>query len=300
MKKILLIIVVLMFGALSASLVSAQDEEEVPVSCDADTLVEAATVLSDGFTEYQELMVLPDEPTASDLSVAVATADAYAYGFWEGFYEALEEDGACVEVWWLGYTSGLILDEALIVTQLSALAVHEAEAGNADLADSLLTLATERSETLNVGVESVQATLAAVIDGEELNLELVECTEDEMTETWDGLTTITDAYAELGGMVEEASGTDLSALVVGYATLSGGYWSEVYPLVPACYEANDVAFTVGLILDESVIVAANLRLAEIESEMGNDDLAQALAESGATRAEELTAAIEEYFGEEEE
>ncbi len=300
MKKTLLLVVILLLGALSASLVSAQDEEvTVPESCDVDTITATATTISDGFTEYQDLMTLPDEPTASDLSLAAATADAYAYGFWQGFYEALDEN-SCVEVWWLGYTSGLILDEALIVTQLSALAAHEAEAGNADLADTLLGLATDRSDSLTVGLESVQETLTALLDGGSLDLELAECTEEELTATYDGLSPITDAYAEFGTMAEEATGAELSALITGYATLSNGYWAEFYPVVPACYEANDIAYTVGLILDESVIVASNYRLAELESELGNDELAQALSDSADVRIEELSAAIDSYFGDEEE
>jgi hypothetical protein len=48
-----------------------------------------------------------------------------------------------------------------------------------------------------------------------------------------------------------------------------------------------------------VIVTGLLRLAELEAETGDAELAEALATSASTRADDLEAAAAEMFGEEE-
>lgn len=297
MKKLLLLSLIFVIALSSLFSVSAQDDEGLP-ACSLEDITASVMEMAEGFAGFEEMMAMPDEPTASDITTAVVMADAFAYGYWEGLYEAFEE-GICLENWWWGYTTGLALDEVLVVSQLGALTAHEAEAGNEELADILLELTEERSAMLEESMTGVVETMTALLEGGELDMELPLCTEEELEETYAGLEEIATVYAELGEFSTEATGEDLSALIVGYATLSSSYWNEVFPLAPACFEANDAAFNVGIIIDESLIVMSNLRLAEIQSDMGDSEVAELLAESAVTRAEELEALVEEYFAEEE-
>lgn len=294
MKKVMLVLLILVIS-ITVMLISAQDET---MPCSQEEFVESASVLSEGFLQYADLIVLPDEPTASDLAAAVVVADAFAYGYWEGFYEA-QEEGVCDEVVWLGYTSGLLLDEMLITLQLSALAVYEAEMGEVELAEALLEHAERRAVVLEETATEIGDLMTAIEDGSaELDFEFAECTEEELAATYEGLDAIYVVYEEFGGLVEEAEGTDLSALIVGYTELSTGYWEEFFPVVPECAEAQDEAFSAGLILDESLIIVASYRLAELEGEMGDAEIAEALLASAEARLEDLTAFLEAYYSEE--
>ena len=300
MKKglLLLMLIVLMTGSFSAFAVQAQDDEMLP-SCDPEYFAAAAEEMGAGFMEIEDIMAVPDDPTSEDIATAAITADALAYGFWEAFFEGMEEEDACLEIWWLGYTGGLVLDELLVISQLGAVATYEEEAGNSEISEALLELFNARLEQMMSGLEELGSVSEAIGSGEMIDIDLPECTQEELDDTLEGMDIIASAYEELGGMAEEASGEDLSALVMGFATLSNGYWEEVYPVIPECYEVSDLGFTMGLILDESLIVVSNMRLAELASDAGHDDLAEVFAESAAVRAEELVVAIEDYFGTEE-
>ena len=285
-----LILVVL--AALSVSVVSAQGG--LP-SCSVDEFEAAGEAFSSAFATYEELVALPDSPTIEDLSSLVMVMDAFSVGYWEGFSEIAEE-GLCAEVFSMGYTSGLVFDETLIVAALTSLAVRESQAGNADLANSLLEFATARQATLETDLEDYRELMAAVEEGTyDLSAELPSCDEADTAEVIEGLGIIFGVYQELGTATATATGTDVSALITGYATLSADYWTTFFPVVPACYEANELAYNSGLILDESLTIVVLSRLAQLEAEAGNTELAEVLAASAEQRVTTLQDDIAYYF-----
>ena len=300
MKKVLLVTVVVLMVVLSASVVSAQDGEALP-ACSQEEIDTTLQILDEGMTGLFEMSALPEEPSAADFTNSVLVMDAFSYGYWDGFAESAETEEWCAEAAYLATTAGFVVDEMLIVNLLGALAVHESEAGDEETATIFLEQAEARQLQLEVGMEELSPILDAFEAGEavELDVMLPECTEEEATATVEGVDAIAVTYDELAAGLAEATGTDLSALVAGFAELSYGYWEEFMPVIPECQEAQDYAFNVGLLLDDTVIAAGLLRLAEIEDGLGNADVATALAESAVARAEDLQAAFEEMFPEEE-
>jgi len=303
MKKHLLgLAVLVMITAFSFSIVGAQDEEAVEAlpSCSPEDYVANVEAIGEAFTGLGELTTLPEAPTASDYAASVAILDAFAVGYWEGFDpEAI----ACAEELYIGQTAGIIFDELVIVNALSALAAHEETAGNTEYAELLLEQATARGEILQAELEDFGATLTSLIDGEEVELDVAypACTEEELTATSEGLTTINETYAEFGAALGEGlTGTDLTDLVTGFAALSQGYWDEFFTVLPACFEAQSLGYEYGLLLDESLITVSLLRLAELEAEAGNAELAQVLADSALAHVETLTEMSEALLGESEE
>jgi hypothetical protein len=83
--------------------------------------------------------------------------------------------------------------------------------------------------------------------------------------------------------------------VVGFEALSTGYWGELYPEIPACAEAVDLAYNIGLILDESLISASLARLALYEAEFGDAAVAEEMVGYASARAESLQEDSEAYF-----
>jgi hypothetical protein len=301
MKKVLLLVILVLMVVLSASVVSAQDDEAL-AACSPEAIDETLTTLDEGFTSLFEMSALPEEPTAADFTASVVILDAFSTGYWEGLEENAESEEWCAEAAYLALNAGFVVDEMLIVNLLSALAVHEADAGDEETATVFLEQAEARQASLEASMEALTPILDAFEAGEavELDVMLPECTEEELTDTMAGLDEVAVGYEELAAGLEEATGTDLSALVAGFAELSYGYWTEFMPVIAACQEAQDGAFAAGLLLDDTVITTGLYRLAEIEDGLGNADNATALAESAAARAEDLEAAMEEMFAEEEE
>jgi hypothetical protein len=299
MKKVSLmaIVVLVLVGMLSTSLVSAQDAP----ACSPEAVTEAMDAIGEAFGGLEEMTVLPEEPAPSDFSAMIVVLDSFSYGYWEGLYENAEESELCAEIEYLGVNSGYVFDELLIVSLLSAIGVHEDAAGNADIATSFVEQAEARQAALEAGLEDMTATFDALEAGEAVELypEYAACTQEELDATMSGIEEVVGVYLEFSTALEGATGTDLSALVAGYAELSAGYWSEFYPELPVCQEIQDNAFNFGLLVDETVIVTGLLRLAELEAETGDAELAEALATSAATRAEDLEAAAAEMFGGEE-
>lgn len=293
MKKLLAILITLL-AAIAILPVSAQDEETA--SCTAEEFAEATEEVSTNIVEFLESFDSEEEMDAATLTEAVAELDAYVTGYWEGFGEVAEED-LCAELVWFGYNAGLILDDMLITAQLSAITLHEAEAGNDENAQSFAELAEARSEMLAANAEAFEANMTSIADGGGLSVEYTECTEEDLAAIEEGLEEIAAAYEEIGGLsLEDEESVDFAVLAIGFGTLSNGFWMEAMPSVPLCPEAQVAAFSAGLILDESFIIAGLYYLAEAEATMGNEELATALMESAEARTENLMAALEEMDG----
>jgi hypothetical protein len=297
MKKsfILALALIALMSVFSFSTVGAQDEE-LP-ACDPMELMTNMEDLMQPLTDLGELSTIGGDAEPSDYSALVSELDAYSYEFWAEFEETEFE---CAEQYYIAMQMGLILDEALIIAELGALAVHESAAGNTEAATILAEQSSSRAEVLSEAVTGMTDVMTDMMMGSGEGMEpLDSCSEDELTATVDGLTEVNEGYIELSEALDGATGEDLTAAVVGFSTLSTEYWSTFMPEVPECQEAQDIARGYGFILDHSLIMVGLLRLAELEAEAGNDELSETLAESATARAEDLSAMMEEMMGEEE-
>jgi hypothetical protein len=295
-KQFLLVLALIALMSVFSFAASAQDEEEELPPCDSMALMTELEDLVAPLEDLQEF-TSPDGTDASAYSQLVADLDAYATEYWTNFSEAEFE---CAEEYFIAYTLGLALDELLIVSELGALAVHETEAGNTELATAFSELTTTRAQQLSDDMTAFTDIMTDAMTGEiDTGGDLEACSEEDLTATGEGILEINEAYIELGESIEGASGTDLSEVVLGFATLSSEYWATFVPEVPECAEAQEFSSFYGLLLDESLIMVGLIRLAELEAEAGNDELAETLAASAEARAEQLQAMSEEMMGEEE-
>jgi hypothetical protein len=297
MKKQLILVLALiaLMSVFSFSITSAQDEEEELPPCDPMTAMTGLQELMEPLTDIGELTTVAGDGNPSDYSQMVADIDAYVSEYWTNFDESEFE---CAEEKYIAYTIGLGLDELLIVSELSALSVHEATAGNSEAATLFGEQAGARAETLTEDMTAMTDLITSMMTGEEMDMggDLDECSEEDMTALADGIGTINETYIELGNSLTDASGNDLTAVVAGFSTLSSEYWVTFAPELPECAEAQDLGTSYGLLLDDTLIMVGLLKLAEYEAEAGNDELAQTLTYSITVRSEALTAMAEEVFG----
>src|SRR5215204_710878 len=137
MKKVSLmaVVVLILVGMLSTSLVRAQDEAP---ACSPEEVTAAMEALGEAFGGIEEMTALPEEPTTSDFSAMVLVLDSFSYGYWQGLAEGMEVGDTCAEVAYLGLNSGYVFDELLIVSILSAIGVHEDAAGEAEAAATFI------------------------------------------------------------------------------------------------------------------------------------------------------------------
>jgi hypothetical protein len=299
MKKLVLILM-LMLAAMAVFPAYAQDEEDSEmVSCSPEEFNEATEEISTGINEFVESLSSEEEMDAAALTEAVISLEGFSTGFWEGYNEAAEED-LCIELMWYGFNAGLVIDDLLITTQLSAIAHHEAEAGNTENADAFTELAQTRAAMLEANVTALNDGITAISEGGELSFDYVECSDEELEAAEAALEELAGAYMEIGDLSAEDEDVDFAALTAGYAELSNGFWTEMMPSLPACFDAQQTAFGAGLIIDESVIVSGLYYLAAAEAELGNEEAATVLLESADARAENLMASLEELEGSEEE
>lgn len=297
MKKIFFTCII--FTLLLAPLtVFAQDEAELePLpACTTDQLAEAMTSFGDSMTEYGEMITLPEAPVAADFAAALAVTDAFATGYWEAMWET---EMPCAEIYMMLYEAGFFFSETTITYAINALAVFEGEAGNADASAALFELATARAGMLTDRGLALTESMTSMMMGEATeSAEMPSCSEEELAEVYEAIGVMAESYSELGAMLSEED-ADVAAILTGLATLSGGFWTEVYVLVPNCVEAQDAAFTWGMILDESLTAVALLQVSSYVEE-SDPELAQVLSDSGLAHLDYVTALSEEFMGAEEE
>jgi hypothetical protein len=127
---------------------------------------------------------------------------------------------------------------------------------------------------------------------------VVACSEEEVQ-------LASDAVVEVAGLLQTVAdgigdGSDPAAItqgVIDYATLSTGFWNEVYPLLPACEDSIVISYNFGLVLDEAVISTGIARLALFEAEYGDAEIATSYADYAQARAEWYAEEVGATFGE---
>lgn len=125
--------------------------------------------------------------------------------------------------------------------------------------------------------------------------ELPACSAVEMTMLTGTLEGIQSAYEQISEVVSDGAPENLTTAIITYDQLSSVFWEQVIPALPECMESRELSYTVGLILDESLIASALARLAIYEQEYGDEEIAVALAEHGIARAETLQSSVDSYF-----
>jgi len=124
----------------------------------------------------------------------------------------------------------------------------------------------------------------------------VACTPEDLQTTTEVISAMSAPYQELTAGMDATDPITVSAAVVAFQYMSTGFWTEIYPEIPACAEASTLAYNFGLALDESVISTGIIRLGLFEAEFGDPDLAKSIVEYGQARAEWYAQIIANTFG----
>jgi len=290
-KTVLLTLVLILVMSLMPMTAAAQDDDVAMEACTPEQFQAVAESLGESFTEFSESMgEMSEEPTAEEWILAVVLLDAFTQGYWEGFSEMSESEEAmtiCAEAYDMIFTFGLALDEALIIASLNAIAASDEMLG-----PLVQPLADAREEKLDESMTAYGETMTAMVEGEmEMPEALPACTEEELTATLEGIGILVETFQGLTETLEE----DMLSAAAGLEALSTGYWETFYTVLPACAEAHDLGYNVGLIFDETLTIVLLDRVAEIATTNGDTETAEVLAESITTRGETLTAASEAYF-----
>src|SRR5690349_9362036 len=200
MKKsfILALALIALMSVFSFSTVGAQDEE-LP-ACDPMELMTNMESMMQPLTDLGELSSIDADASPSDYSQLVSELDAYSVEFWAGFEETEFE---CAEQYYIATQMGEILDEALIIAELGALAVHENAAGNTEAATLFAEQSSGRAEVLTEAVTGMTDVMTSMMTGQGEGMEALDsCSEDEITATVDGVTEVNEGYIELSGTLD--------------------------------------------------------------------------------------------------
>lgn len=113
-------------------------------ACDEESYTFALTTIGEYFTGLGELQTEIAEDADANLA-ALVVSDVAAQNYWAEIYPAIS---GCYEADYYGWEAGRILDESTIVTALALNAMVENEAGNTEVAETLVASAQARSEGL--------------------------------------------------------------------------------------------------------------------------------------------------------
>jgi hypothetical protein len=123
----------------------------------------------------------------------------------------------------------------------------------------------------------------------------VACTEEELTLTTealgiynDGLATLQEDYDLSGDPTDNAYGETIIAL----DAISYEFWNTVYPELPACNEAQSLAFVLGFVYDEYLTIGLLSNASAWVDANGDAEGATVFADQATMRWENLTATME--------
>jgi hypothetical protein len=128
---------------------------------------------------------------------------------------------------------------------------------------------------------------------------LESCDEETFGVALAGIGEYFGSLGEIQSQAAESVGDGLAALIVSDVAAQT-YWSDIYPNISGCYEADYYGWEAGRILDETTIITALAVNAALESEAGNSDVAEYMAASVEARSEGLAEYTQSVFGTSEE
>ena len=92
------------------------------------------------------------EATAEDWSALVTGYADLSATYWSDVYPNMP---ACAESYSVGFNTGLVIDESLVISILTGLAQYEASVGNAEVAQMYADSVTTRAETMMAAVNAI-------------------------------------------------------------------------------------------------------------------------------------------------
>lgn len=287
----LMLVMVLLMGVAPAF---AQDEEsDAYPPCSEEELT--ATV--DGLSSYNEALAdlgdIGAGPEDAAFGATLAAYDSFSYEFW---YTIFPELPACAEAQAFALNVGMIYDEYLTIGLLQNIAAWADASGSSDAAASFTASADARSAAMDTNMSLMEGITAEDMANWINSEGLESCDEETFTTSMTGVGEYFSSIGDLQTQVAETVDANVAALLVSDAAAQS-YWSDVYPAVSGCYEADYYAWEAGRILDESTIITALAVNADLENQAGNTDVAEAMATSVQNRSEGLVAYSQSVFGE---
>lgn len=225
--------------------------------------------------------LMETEQTFEDYRTLVADYDAFSITFWDEVFPTLP---ACAEVYYFGYTTGLLIDEALILVLLRWQALYETEYGDPDFAAFFTDAATTRAERLPRTRRQFNALMMRLTE----MTNLPACTEGDAAEFWAVWESTIRRYLAIDELSQGMGMPDLDLVIRDYAALSLE-WREARTDLVTCAEAFHKGFFIDYVINQNIIVNSLFRIAILEDQFGNRDLSDTLLQRGNER---LTALLE--------
>ncbi len=290
-RKMLIFMLVCLIGVIPAF---AQDEESdaAYAPCTEEELTATLEAISTYNEALAELGDIGAGPQDAAYGAILAAYDSFSYEFW---YTLHPELPGCAEAQAVALNVGMIYDEYLTIGLLHNIAAWATASGDTDSADVFTASAEARSAVMAESVDLMEGITAEDMSAW-INSDGMEyCDEETFNASLTGIGEYFSSLGELQSQISEDVGENLAALIVS-DTAAQTYWSDVYPAVSGCYEADYYGWEAGRILDETTIITALAINATLESEAGNTDVAEMMAASIEARSEGLAAYTEAVFG----
>jgi hypothetical protein len=289
-RKLFIFMLVCLIGVLPAL---AQDQESAAY---APCTEEELTATVEGISAYNEALAelgdIGAGPQDAAYGTILAAYDSFSYEYW---YTLFPEIPACAEAQAFALNIGMIYDEYLTIGLLQNIAAWADASGDADTA-SLFTASVEARAAMMSETTNLMEGVTAEDMADWINSAGMEsCDEETFTASLTGIGEYFTSLGEIQSQAAETIDENVAALIVSDSAAQA-YWSDVYPAVSGCYEADYYAWEAGRILDETTIITALAVNAELENEAGNTDVAEVMAASIEARAEGLAAYTEAVFG----
>jgi len=127
-------------------------------------------------------------------------------------------------------------------------------------------------------------------------VEVLSCTPEDTAVFGEIVFPLLTSHQEIGMSVDAADPTTGTEAVIGFNALATDFWITSYPELPNCLEAGALGYNFGIAFDESLINIGLARLSLYESEYGDAELAQSLADLMMTRTDWYKSVVENTFG----
>lgn len=260
-----------------------QDATGLP-PCTTEQIQEAREILQEQqlFLEARAGLIESDQ-TLDDYRTLVADYDAFSVTFWDEVFPALP---ACVEVYYFGYTTGLLIDEALMVVLLRWQALYATDYGDTDFAAFFAEAATTRAERLPRTRRQFATLMNRLIE----KTNLPTCAEGDDAEFWSIWESTIRRYFAIDELSQGMGMPDLDLVIRDYAALSLE-WREARTNLVTCADAYHKGFFIDYVINQNIIVNSLFRIAILEDQFGNRELSDTLLQRGNERLSDLLEVI---------
>lgn len=289
-RKMFILILVFVIGVIPAF---AQGEDSAAyVPCTAEELT--ATV--EGISAYNELLTelgdIGAGPVDNAYGAILAAYDTFSYEFW---YTIFPELPACAEAQAFALHVGMIYDEYLTIGLLQNIAAWADAAGDSDSAAAFTASVEARAATMSESLDLMQGITADDLSEWINSASLESCDQETFAAALTGIGEYFSGLGELQSQLSADVDANLATLIVSDVAAQT-YWSDIYPAVSGCYEADYYGWEAGRILDEATIIAALAVNTTLEADAENTDVAEAMTASVEARSAGLAEYAQSVFG----